>query len=69
MTPDELDAAIKATCPVCASGNKPRWREETKEWTHDVTTPLPGKMIGGNVRHTFCLATGLRKTFGEKIGD
>lgn len=59
MTPDELDAAIKATCPHCAAGNKPRWRPETSEWTHD---------IGGKAQfsHTFCLASGLRKTFGEK---
>lgn len=30
LTKDEFDEVVKATCPHCASGNTPRFREDTK---------------------------------------
>lgn len=62
LTRDEYEEVVKLSCRHCAAGNEPRWREETREYVHDVTRPLPN---GGIVSHSFCLATGIRRAYQE----
>lgn len=66
LSDEEFRDAVNKTCPICASGNKPRWRADTSEFVHDVVANLPKPSMGGTTRHTFCLATGRRKSLGPK---
>ncbi len=56
LTQVEFEDACGQTCPHCASGNVPRYRDSTKEWCHDFVAK-------SSFSHVFCQASGLRKWY------
>jgi hypothetical protein len=59
LTESEFITAVNQTCPVCNAGRPVRFRDDTKEFVHDYD-------VTGGFRHSFCLATGLRKFYASQ---
>lgn len=69
--PDEVNVmmsdVVKATCPHCKSGDIPKQRPDTREWTHfNEVSGVLNKPV--SIKHTLCLASHLRNSkFGKLI--
>ena len=55
-------------CPNCAKVASLRQREDTKEWTHDINTEIPGT-LGKRMVHAFCLASHFRNKWKDKLSE